>query len=105
MGRMPCLCAGPEAAVEAPALPDWDEDKFRELVMVRWQKGIKNYFYEKLRPGHFLTAVLCNDLQAAISRCDGDALQELPRLMMFLFNYAPANSWGCEDFMEEWIVS
>ena len=47
------------------------------------------YVHEGRHPGHFLTAVLCNDLFEAVGRSDKEALASLPELVVFIHNHVP----------------
>lgn len=53
--------------------------------------------------GHFLTAVLSNDLRAAVSRADLINRRCLVDLVVFLFNHAPAVCWGSAGLVQDWI--
>ena len=64
--------------------------------------GLALYIVEGIRPGHFLTAVLENDLTEAISRGDDDSRAGLVALVTFLYNYAPASCWGSPARVEGW---
>jgi|PlaIllAssembly_1097288.scaffolds.fasta_scaffold89356_4 hypothetical protein len=47
------------------------------------------YVHEGRHPGHFLSAVLCNDLFEAVGRADKEALVSLPELVIFIHNRVP----------------
>jgi len=52
--------------------------------------------------GHFLTAVLANDLAGAVGRADIENGAALPGYARFLYNYAPTGCWGSYDKVSEW---
>lgn len=65
--------------------------------------GLVRYLVYRLAPGHFLTAVLANDLREAISRADTDSEAGLGHLVRFLYNDAPALAWGSPAKVEAWL--
>jgi hypothetical protein len=70
------------------------EDRFRD-ALGRWiEHGIE--------PGHFLTAVLANDLKEAISRGDEDAIDNIPHIVAYLYNDAPSVCWGSYEKVRAW---
>lgn len=64
--------------------------------------GLALYFNHGIRPGHFLTAVLCNDLQEAFARASPQSVSTLPSLMRLLYNHAPAGAFGSKDRFDAW---
>ncbi len=54
-------------------------------------------------PGHFLGAVLTNDLKEAVTRADEGNLATLPAIVGYLYNKAPAHCWGSEDRVKAWL--
>jgi hypothetical protein len=65
--------------------------------------SLKRYIELRIRPGHFLSAVLCNDLTQAVARADPTNLSQLPDYVKWLYNHAPGNSWGSRDRFEAWL--
>lgn len=59
--------------------------------------GIERYLRAKINPGHFLSAVLKNDLMEAFNRGDETSLRELRGLMVFLYNDVPYKAWGSDE--------
>lgn len=53
-------------------------------------------------PGHFLAAVLCNDLTKAVSRADGRNVELIPNYVRLLYNHVPADCWGSEQKFHKW---
>ena len=58
---------------------------------------------ENRHPGHFLTAVLKNDLKDAVMRADIDNMSALGNYIEFLYSYAPTDSYGSEEKFNAWI--
>ncbi|MFB6371583.1 MAG: hypothetical protein ABEN55_00370 [Bradymonadaceae bacterium] len=75
---------------------------YNDVIPVRFRRGLVLYFEERQPPGHFLGAVLDNDLREAIARADSDALDCLERIVMWLENYAPSYAWGGPGAVEEY---
>jgi len=72
------------------------------LVPERMRHGLRLYFEQGVPPGHFLSAVLSNDLREAVARADEDNQQRLPDYIKFLYNNAPNTSWGSREKFESW---
>jgi hypothetical protein len=68
-------------------------------------EALKRYIDHGIPPGHFLSAVICNDLKEACARADSDNQKALFEITAWLYNYAPANCWGSEARMRIWINS
>lgn len=72
--------------------------------------GIPDYMQEGLiqhilvgRPtGHFLTAVLSNDLKEAVSRADEVNRWALSNYVIFLYSHAPIGCWGSPTNVKYW---
>lgn len=47
--------------------------------------------------GHFLTAVLENNLRDAVKRADSEALRNLPAYVGYLHNVADSRCWGSPE--------
>jgi hypothetical protein len=58
---------------------------------------------ENKNPGHFLTAVLKNDLHGAVSRADDENQKSLHKYIQFLHMYAPYGAFGSEEKFNAWI--
>jgi hypothetical protein len=64
--------------------------------------GLARFFNQGVKPGHFLSAVLSNDLQETYGRADDVSRGILPRLMELLYNHAPSAAWGSARQFEAW---
>ena len=64
--------------------------------------GLLRYALKGIRPGHFLTAVLENNLSDAIGRADDESMAALKPIVLFVYNYLPAPCWGSPDKVKEW---
>lgn len=80
------------------------EYRFRSFyIPERVMGAIQRYIEEGCPPGHFLTAVICNDLQEACGRADDENLANLPAYVSYFYNKAPASCWGSPQKMAAWI--
>jgi hypothetical protein len=69
-----------------------------------WE-GLVEYLASRRPVGHFLTAVLSNDLADACHRAaDEETATHLVNLIRFLTHYAPANSWGNPVNVGAWLA-
>lgn len=67
------------------------------------QAALRRYVVEGLKPGDFLTAVICNDLRNAVGRADADNLPLLKTYVQWFYNIAPGSCWGSREHMDEWM--
>jgi hypothetical protein len=65
--------------------------------------GLRRYIEDGIPPGHFLQAVLINDLREAIGRGDDTNRKNLANYIIFLYNYAPTDSWGGIEEYTKWV--
>jgi hypothetical protein len=52
--------------------------------------------------GHFVTAVLENNLVSAVGHADSHNSKALPEIVRFLYNNVPAGCWGSPEKVQEW---
>ncbi len=69
----------------------------------RMMEKLLEYINHGASVGHFLTAVLCNDLSEAVGRADDENLRNLPAYSTFLYNEAPSTCYGSKEKMEAWL--
>lgn len=72
------------------------------LIQARFKEAISAWIESAQEPGHFLSAVLENDLKEAVARGDGGALDNLPHIVAHLYNDAPAACWGSPANVSKW---
>jgi len=65
--------------------------------------GLSLYVLLGIQPGHFLTAVLENDLRESFARADEECRRGLFALVCFLYNGIPARAWGSPERVEQWL--
>jgi hypothetical protein len=68
-------------------------------------EGLVEYLADRRPTGRFLMAVLSNDLIEAATRADPFNRAHLADIVLFLLNYAPANSFGSEQRVSDWLAS
>jgi hypothetical protein len=89
------------------APPTSEEDSLsmemaREGIPHYMHEGLVNYILHGRSVGHFLTAVLTNNLKEAVSRADGVNAMALAGYVRFLYSRAPMICWGDEKIMKNW---
>ena len=63
-----------------------------------------NAYAEHGRPtGHFLGAVLSNDLFGAVGKADSDNIETLALICSYIYNKLPAICWGSRDKVLGWL--
>ncbi len=66
--------------------------------------GLERYLESHVRPGQFLSAVLQNDLREAVGRADDKNVRLLHVYVAYLYNEAPAKSWGSKEAFDAWLT-
>jgi hypothetical protein len=81
----------------------YQKEKLRLLgIPARMHGGIVRYVEDGIQPGHFLTAVINNDLREACGRADDENVQLLANYVRWFYNYAPSGCWGSSDSATRW---
>ena len=57
----------------------------------------------RIPPGHFLSAILKNDLREAVSRADDENVGILHQWVRFLHNHTPSECWGSKEVFDRWV--
>lgn len=76
----------------------WDQ------VPPHMRDPIRAYVEERRPVGHFLTALLSNDLTNAVLRADDENRSALVDWVGFLYEYAPSNCWGSPAAVRAWLA-
>ena len=69
----------------------------------RMRGGIVRYILDGVEPGHFLSAVLTNDLTGAFGRADDENVRLIGDYIKFFYNYAPSGCWRSPENFKEWL--
>jgi len=67
------------------------------------QAAMRRYVVQGIKPGHFLTAVICNDLRGAVGYADEENLPLLRSYVRWFYNVAPGACHGSVANMTEWL--
>ena len=65
--------------------------------------GLDRYVNNKIAPGGFLTAVLCNDLFGAFAKADNWNQAAMFDICRYIYNDLPSVCWGSKEKMEAWL--
>lgn len=68
------------------------------------QGGLIRYYENRIEPGHFLSAVLRNDLMGAFGRADENNRAALWSYVLWLYNQAPSGSYGSVEAFKGWLT-
>ena len=75
----------------------------RHLIPDYMWGGVSRYMVNRIAPGHFLTALLSNNLMEAFARADDLNADNMRRYVQFLYIYAPSRSFGSAENVREWL--
>jgi hypothetical protein len=67
--------------------------------------AIFRYLEHGIQPGHFLTAVICNNLKEAFSHADSQNQELMHEWVKFFYNDVQSDAWGSPEKMEIWLDS
>ena len=73
------------------------------LLPPHMREAAKRYIERGARPGHFRTAVICNNLSEAMGRADDTNRDRLFDIVSFFYNEAPSPCWGSPEKMKAWM--
>ncbi len=73
-----------------------------DLLPDHLRGGVREYIEHGHLPGHFLTAVIKNDLGNACNHADETNRLRLFDIVSFFYNEAPSDCWGTPSLMEAW---
>lgn len=65
--------------------------------------ALKHYVNRRRPLGGFLTAIAENDLRTACGQADGHNIWLIPIYVAWLYNNAPAQSWGSKAKVKAWL--
>lgn len=76
-----------------------------EAIPAHMQEALRRYVVQGLAPGHFLSAVIKNDLRGAINYADATNAPLLKLYVQWFYNEAPDNCHGSPEIMREWMLT
>lgn len=68
----------------------------------RYHGGLERWVDHGIEPGHFLRAVLKNDLKEALARSDEPTTSNMAIIVTWLYNHSPRGCWGSPEHYEKW---
>ena len=81
-----------------------NEYTFREFYIPgHMMDGIRRYIDDRIPPGHFLEAIISNNLREAVGRADDENIKNIPAYVSYFWNEAPSSCWGSVEKMNEWL--
>lgn len=66
-------------------------------------QSVYAYVEHRQAPGHFLQAVLSNDLFEAIGRADKEAVTALRELVVFIHSEVRSDCYGSREKVKQWL--
>lgn len=66
-------------------------------------EALDRYVHSRIVPGHFLIAVLTNNLFEAMDRADKENRDALYEIIRYVWNELPLACWGSKEKMDAWI--
>jgi hypothetical protein len=67
-----------------------------------WE-GLRAHALDRRPTGHFVTAVLTNDLRGALGKADEDSLAAIRDIVRYCYWELPGNCWGSVSKVNEWL--
>ena len=79
--------------------------QFRQWILpIRMQDSLDRYIQEHCPVGDFLSAVIDNNLRAAVCLADDENIQNIPAFVSYLYNEAPGACWGSPEKRKAWLA-
>ena len=82
----------------------WFDGEY-SVIPDRMREALTRYVIDKIQPGSFLTAVICNDLRDAVNHADEENLGLLKLYLRWFYNVAPAGCSGGYTAMKNWLTT
>lgn len=95
------MSAPPEAEPHARTRP------FRfggRIVPPEIMRSLMLYLTAGIKPGGFLTSVLCNDLAMSVLKASEENLAALPVIVAYCYQEIPSAAWGSPDRVRTWLA-
>ncbi len=73
------------------------------LLPAHIRYGAQEYIERGHLPGHFLTAVIENNLKESFGKADETNHERMFDIVSFFYNEAPADCWGSVDRVRAWV--
>lgn len=95
-----CVKSGCECQ-EYTEAPEWQS--YLYLIPAHLRDGMLRYLRDGIEPGHFLTAVLENNMMEAMGRADEMSRAGLYSICQYLYNHAPGSCYGSPERVQRWM--
>lgn len=74
------------------------------LIPAPMQEALKRYVIDRIPPGHFLTAIITNDLRGAFAHADDENARLVGLYVRWFHNVPPACCSGSRELMDSWLT-
>ena len=88
--------------VYAGTVAEWEEEMALSRVPEHLRGALARYIVSGIMPGCFLQALLTNDLRCTAKFSTDDTLVAIPRILKFLYWYAPMECHGTPARYHAW---
>lgn len=75
------------------------------MIPERTLQTIKEYIEHGYEPGHFVRAILENDLKMAFASADAHNTHAMKSIVMYCYNMIPERCWGSREIVDNWIIN
>lgn len=72
-------------------------------IPARMQDAVARYVLLHVQPGHFLMALLANDLMEVMARGDSENIAALRSYAKLLYNHVPVECYGSREKVAAWL--
>jgi hypothetical protein len=83
-------------------MDDWKNALLSSGIPHYMHGGLTRWIEQGIPPGHFLTALLTNDLRETFERADDANVECIGDYLKFLYCHAPAGCWGSPERFDSW---
>jgi len=77
---------------------------YYDAIPARLIEALERYEQDGILPGHFLQAVLRNDLIGAVCRADDNSYAALKQIVHYVHNEMPSKCWGNAARVNIWVL-
>ena len=79
--------------------------EYYDAIPKRITEALERYEHGGVLPGHFMQAVLSNNLFYAVSMADDRNYPILKQIVHYVYNEMPGNCWGSRDVVNTWVLA
>lgn len=85
-------------------MKQWDVIEWSKVPVAHMEGGIRRYFEHGIPPGHFITALLSNDLSMAVRFADEENAAAIAKWVVFIHCQLPSGCHGSPEHVRDWIA-